>query len=111
MIGRFGGEEFILATTEQDSAAFAALLQRLQQCFSQMCVSDKSIGFSVSFSAGIANLKLLLPTMQNAAAMQDIEQAIRQADEQLYRAKANGRQQVCAEDLCLQLMHTASMAG
>lgn len=99
VIGRFGGEEFILATTEQDTTAFAALLQRLQQCFSQMCVSDKSIGFSVSFSAGIANLML-----QNAAAMQDIEQAIRQADEQLYRAKANGRQQVCSEDLCLQFV-------
>ena len=70
----------------------------------QICVSGKSIGFSVSFSAGIANLRLLLPTMQNTAAMQDIEQAIRQADEQLYRAKGNGRQQVCTEDLCLQLI-------
>jgi PleD family two-component response regulator len=38
--------------------------------------------------------------------MQEIEQAIRQADEQLYRAKANGRQHVCAEDLCLQLITT-----
>lgn len=104
VIGRFGGEEFILATTEQDHAAFAALLQRLQQCFSHMCVSDKSIGFNVSFSAGIANLRLPLPTMQNAAAMQDIEQAIRQADEQLYRAKANGRQQVCTESLCVQFV-------
>jgi diguanylate cyclase (GGDEF)-like protein len=99
VIGRFGGEEFILATTEQNTTTFAALLQRLQQCFSQMCLADRSIGFSVSFSAGIANI-----TQQNAAAMQEIEQAIRQADEQLYRAKANGRQQVCTEDLCLQLI-------
>lgn len=99
VIGRFGGEEFILAATEQDNTAFAALLQRLQQCFSQMCLADSSIGFIVSFSAGIANL-----TLQNAAAMQEIEQAIRQADEQLYRAKSNGRQQVCTEGLCLKLV-------
>lgn len=99
VIGRFGGEEFILATTEQDTTAFSALLKRLQQCFSQMCLADRSIGFSVSFSAGIANI-----TQHNSAAMQEIEQAIRQADEQLYRAKANGRQQVCTEDLCLQLI-------
>jgi diguanylate cyclase (GGDEF)-like protein len=99
LCGRFGGEEFILLTTQQDTAAFTASLQRLQQCFAELCVQDNQLGFAVSFSAGIATV-LEHSTEWN----QDIEEAIRQADEQLYRAKSNGRQQVCTEDLCLQLV-------
>ena len=99
LCGRFGGEEFILLTTQQDTAAFAASLQRLQQCFSELCLQDKQLGYAVSFSAGIATV-----FEQNAGINQQIEDAIRQADEHLYSAKANGRQQVCTEDLCLQLV-------
>jgi diguanylate cyclase (GGDEF)-like protein len=99
LCGRFGGEEFILLTTQQDTAAFAASLQRLQQCFTELCVQDNQLGFAVSFSAGIATV-----LEQSTGWNQDIEEAIRQADEQLYRAKSNGRQQVCTEDLCLQLV-------
>ncbi|MCL2917344.1 GGDEF domain-containing protein [Shewanella litorisediminis] len=98
IIGRFGGEEFILLATEKDPAVFAGLLQRLQRTFIQACEQDPAIGLSVSFSAGIATVGV-----QNAAGLPDIEDAIRQADEQLYRAKANGRQQVCAEMFCLHL--------
>ncbi|TXK81602.1 diguanylate cyclase [Rheinheimera tangshanensis] len=99
LCGRFGGEEFILLTTQQDTAAFAASLQRLQQCFSELCLQDKQLGYAVSFSAGITTV-----FEQNAGINQQIEDAIRQADEHLYRAKASGRQQVCTEDLCLQLV-------
>jgi len=99
IVGRFGGEEFILVTTQQDSAAVAALLQRLQQSFVQLCQQDKHIRFTVSFSAGIA--KIIEP---QAVLNQNIEEAIRQADEQLYRAKANGRQQACTAALCVSLV-------
>lgn len=99
VIGRFGGEEFILATTQQDTAAVADLLQRLQQSFMQLCLQDKQIGFTVSFSAGIA--KVIEPHSEHG---QEIEEAIRKADEQLYRAKDKGRQQVCTEQLCLSLL-------
>lgn len=100
IVGRFGGEEFILATTQQDSADFTALLQRLQQCFTQMCLQNSQIGFAASFSAGIANV-----IEHSAEGGQEIEVAIRHADEQLYRAKANGRHQVCTDDWCLQLVN------
>ena len=98
IVGRFGGEEFILATAQQDCAAVAALLQRLQHSFVQLCQQDKHIRFNVSFSAGIA--KLIDP---DAAHEQKIEESIRQADQQLYCAKANGRQQVCTATLCVLL--------
>lgn len=100
VVARFGGEEFILMTSQQHADALAALLQRLQQCFQQMCLQDGEIGFSVSFSAGTAALN---PQPQ-AQDEQTIEQAIRQADAQLYKAKGNGRQQVCMADICVPLM-------
>lgn len=100
VVARFGGEEFILMTSQQHADALAALLQRLQQCFQQMCLQDGEIGFSVSFSAGTAALNM----QQEHNDPQAIEEAIRQADAQLYRAKANGRQQVCIADLCVPLM-------
>jgi len=101
LCGRFGGEEFILLTTQQDTAAFAASLQRLQQCFTELCVQDNQLGFAVSFSAGIATV-----LEQSTGWNQDIEEAIRLADEQLYRAKANGRKQVCSEQLSMQFITT-----
>lgn len=103
VVARFGGEEFILMTSQQHADALAALLQRLQQCFQQMCLQDGEIGFSVSFSAGTAALN---PQPQ-AQDEQTIEQAIRQADAQLYKAKGNGRQQVCMADICVPLMTVA----
>ncbi len=99
IIGRFGGEEFILATTEQDTLTIAALLQRLQHSFTQHCSENIQLGVEVSFSAGIASVNA-----QDTTRHQDIEDAIRRADEQLYRAKANGRQQACTETLCLTLV-------
>ncbi|WP_245612874.1 GGDEF domain-containing protein [Rheinheimera texasensis] len=103
VVARFGGEEFILMTSQQHADALASLLQRLQQCFQQMCLQDGEIGFSVSFSAGTAALNM----QQEHNDPQAIEDAIRQADEQLYRAKGNGRQQVCMADICVPLMTMA----
>jgi diguanylate cyclase (GGDEF)-like protein len=99
VVARFGGEEFILMTSQQHADALASLLQRLQKCFQQMCLQDGEIGFTVSFSAGMAALNPQPQTNNEQA----IEQAIRQADAQLYRAKANGRQQVCSDELCTAL--------
>jgi diguanylate cyclase (GGDEF)-like protein len=98
VVGRFGGEEFVLLSTQQDSTTFAALLQRLQQSFTRLCLQDREIGFEVSFSAGISSL-IPAASEQNYG----IENAIQQADQQLYRAKANGRKQVCSETECLVL--------
>ncbi len=103
VVGRFGGEEFILMTSQQNADALASLLQRLQHCFKQMCLQDSQIGFSVSFSAGTAALNIQHEINDEQA----IEEAIRQADEQLYRAKGNGRQQVCMADICVPLLTMA----
>ena len=103
VVGRFGGEEFILLTSQQNADVLASLLQRLQQRFKQMCLQDGQIGFTVSFSAGTAALNIQHAVNDE----QTIEEAIRQADEQLYRAKGNGRQQVCMEDICVPLVASA----
>ena len=64
-----------------------------------MCKDQQPLGVEVSFSAGIASVNA-----RDTTNHQDIEEAIRRADEQLYRAKANGRQQACTETLCLTLV-------
>lgn len=103
ILGRFGGEEFIVATVQHDNAAFSALLKRLQQNFTQICLQDKQIGFAVSFSAGIANV-----ITHNVEQNRRVEDAINLADKQLYRAKANGRRQVCTDEFCMELAEVFS---
>lgn len=98
IVSRYGGEEFILTSTQEDKAEFVAILKRLQHCFETMCLQDKNIRIQVSFSAGIASI-----TQPNDTNRTTIEDAIKIADSQLYRAKGNGRRQVCSEDLSVQL--------
>lgn len=89
IIGRFGGEEFVLMSSLPNSTELVKLLQRLHECFQQMCLQDKQIGFDVSFSAGTAEL-----CHQAVSQHRNIEEAIREADQQLYKAKKAGRKQV-----------------
>ena len=49
VIGRFDCEEFILATTKQDTNAFAALLQRLQQCLRKSVYQVKVLALASAF--------------------------------------------------------------
>lgn len=98
VVGRFGGEEFILATTEHGLEQIAALLERLLDNFNLRCNQGYSLGFEVSFSAGVSTM-----VGGDSAISQDISQAIKEADELLYQAKANGRKQVCTKQGCLRL--------
>lgn len=81
--GRFGGEEFVVFSSHQSRQELAQALERILQQFNQYCQTHPSIGFAVTLSAGIASVQ------------HDLDLALRQADEQLYRAKAQGRARVC----------------
>lgn len=78
--GRYGGEEFCLLLSDCSAADFAAFDARLHQQLSEW--SRVELGFEVRFSAGAVAWVPGLGLMD----------AIRQADEALYRAKAAGRQ-------------------
>jgi diguanylate cyclase (GGDEF)-like protein len=81
LLARWGGEEFMVLFV--DSVADDALpaLQRLQVALHTSSFDDIAPGLRVSFSGGVAQLKLDEP----------IDAAVARADQAMYRAKIQGR--------------------
>jgi diguanylate cyclase (GGDEF)-like protein len=84
VVGRYGGEEFLLVLPETDDEGAALLVERCRQRLAGLAVaSDSGEAVPVSASFGFAC---------NAQQLQASgEVLIRAADEALYRAKAGGR--------------------
>lgn len=87
LIGRYGGEEFILLlpeTTLSDAYIFA---ERLRQTIAKQLIpitKQKSLSITVSMGGATLNNDIL-----------SLETLIELADKALYQAKKNGRNQVC----------------
>jgi diguanylate cyclase (GGDEF)-like protein len=84
-VGRIGGEEFliVLPATSQDEAL--ALAERLRRTIARTPGTDIP---AVTASLGVS--------ARFGAAPVDVEGALREADAAMYRAKAEGRNRVCA---------------
>lgn len=85
-LGRFGGEEFIVILPEStpDAAQFTA--QRIQDCVASLNFAELPAGERITVSQGLA-------VYQSG---ERIEATLKRADEALYIAKANGRNQIVA---------------
>jgi diguanylate cyclase (GGDEF)-like protein len=85
IIGRYGGEEFavILPNTRPDVAF--RLMDDLRTSFAEILHRSDESDFSVTFSCGIAGFP----------AFSDLSELSSSADRALYKAKQNGRNQVC----------------
>lgn len=99
-IGRYGGEEFLLVLPDCPLAQAYHVIEQLREAFagypfmvnhtSPSAISDQgqhaaiNTPFYATFSAGISM----------AAGSVDVDMVIEQADQALYQAKANGRNQV-----------------
>ncbi|MBI5682217.1 MAG: diguanylate cyclase [Deltaproteobacteria bacterium] len=81
IVGRFGGEEFCVILPEMDKKGAAAFAKRLLRE-----VSDVSFNKKVTLSCGVA----VFPDDEKTPL-----ELIKKADAYLYRAKKNGRNQVC----------------
>ncbi|MCL1983011.1 MAG: diguanylate cyclase [Clostridiales bacterium] len=91
IFGRYGGEEFIILMTDikgadRNHAISAVERIRLEVCNTPVMFEGKEISISASF--GIAN----------AAPKNDLDLAVRYADEALYMAKEEGRNKVVFYD-------------
>jgi len=80
--GRFGGEEFLLITTETDLQQAETLADRIRQKIEAIKFADLS-GQSITVSIGVA----ILDTQEA------LDELINHADEALYLAKNRGRNQ------------------
>ena len=88
VVGRWGGEEFVVVMygmTKQDG--MKRLNEVLQQLSQHLFTEPNNISFSVTFSAGIAQL---------AEDGDDWQTLYQMADAALYQAKAQGRNQIVA---------------
>lgn len=93
LVARYGGEEFtiVLPNTQSEGAIFLA--QEIQRAIKALQIAhiNSSVTPVVTLSLGVATI---LPTPQSNPA-----RLIRAADQALYQAKANGRDQAIAHTL------------
>ncbi|TCT21166.1 diguanylate cyclase [Thiobaca trueperi] len=86
LVGRHGGEEFILVTLDTDGDQTAALLDRLRIIVRDRIFVFEGQSLRITFSAGVASSQETVPV--------SAESLIAEADRRLYTAKAQGRDQI-----------------
>jgi len=100
IVGRFGGEEFLVVAPGCDVSPGLTRAERLREVVCSQPVTLKDLAINVTVSVGVATLREPKP--------QDLEALLAAADEALYRAKERGRNRVEPESSPLSL---AAMPG
>ncbi|MBH1975237.1 MAG: diguanylate cyclase [Rhodocyclales bacterium] len=90
IVGRYGGEEFVAILPECDFKTAVRLIDDIRERFSTLSFQHEEKEFNITLSAGIAS-DLLQP-------MANSNELLIAADEALYVAKHNGRNQVQVAD-------------
>lgn len=85
--GRWGGEEFIILLPRTDLASARLVAERLRLAFQKKRISFRGNDCSVTASLGVSEFR------NNT----DLEECLRLADQNLYLAKASGRNRVVAK--------------
>lgn len=91
IIGRFGGEEFSILLPHTDMASAQQITERLRTKLAEITVAANhgtgaETPLQVTVSIGVASLE---------TSRRDLDELIAAADAALYRAKSQGRNQVC----------------
>ena len=84
VVCRFGGEEFVIFLMGADAATGQEIAERIRACVEQSPIAVEGKTLQVTVSVGVSSI--------TSAA--EIEPAIQEADEALYRAKRAGRNRV-----------------
>jgi diguanylate cyclase (GGDEF)-like protein len=88
IVGRYGGEEFIVAATDLEPELPQQFAERLRLAVSSSPIPTPEVEVTVTISIGVATL----PPSQKSS----VDNLIRCADRALYQAKRQGRNRVCA---------------
>ena len=83
-IGRYGGEEFLIVLPNSEIQAAGEQAERLCQTVRTMQIDSNGHTFGVTISIGVAQYKI---------GVENWEQFLHRADEALYKAKDQGRDQ------------------
>lgn len=91
IIGRYGGEEFVVVLSECTLAAAHQLLEEIRQRFSQVRFTSNKKNFYCTISAGLV--------CSSDFPQKSSTELLNKADEALYCAKNGGRNKVCTAAL------------
>ncbi len=86
VLARWGGEEFLLATRGQSTAQMGQTAESLRQCVAALHQSSDQTLPPLAVSIGCANV--------SSNSTINMERLVHKADQALYQAKRNGRNQV-----------------
>lgn len=89
LLGRYGGEEFLVLLPDHDGARAARLMEELMALLRGSRLDPEQQDLRVTTSAGVA---------QWLGPAESLEQLIQRADEALYRAKRAGRDRLARAD-------------
>jgi len=91
VVGRFGGEEFMLIFLGASSGLLIKALERISKSFREAC--EKELKISPTFSAGLAELSSEhMPEI-------DAESIVEEADSNLYLSKRRGKNMITSRGL------------
>ena len=85
LIGRYGGEEFVVLLPETDLPAARIIAERLRTAVANTPIATQRGGVTLTISLGVAALTASTP---------DLATLLHHADEALYVAKRRGRNRV-----------------
>jgi diguanylate cyclase (GGDEF)-like protein len=88
ILGRFGGEEFMLVFPDASSGLLIKALKRIYKSFRESC--NKELSISPTFSAGITEFSAQQMTEMN------VDSIISEADNNLYLSKSRGKNMITA---------------
>jgi diguanylate cyclase (GGDEF)-like protein/PAS domain S-box-containing protein len=85
ILGRFGGDEFLILLPETDEDQAFHVMERINQVLASSPIFYQDSSFSISISAGIASIENWTDTL---------EDLLTRADEALYEAKEKGGKKI-----------------
>lgn len=91
MVGRYGGEEFLMIVPRCDSTFASYVAERIRSAIASQPIRIGNQDINVTISLGVAAMRGIED--------RDSEALIQAADQALYQAKNNGRNQVVIADL------------
>ncbi len=89
LVGRYGGEEFLLVIPDSTGLADEKIYERVRAKVAEHKIITRSVEVSITISIGIAS---------NSRGDETADELLAKADAALYRAKENGRNQLAFAD-------------